>query len=417
MANVTACPPDWTRSSATSARESHRIVTIDEVEALRHRLEAGPTQALTTRDSNAERDWKAIRLQLGRFGITRVGDITGLDRIGVPVVQAVRPAAKSNIVNQGKGLTMAQAALSAVMEGLETWAAERLPRQAQRRATAAELIEPAVSEALKTIVLSDSIDGWQHRPFDWVPGWDLVNRRVTWMPAAIVATDYTLSSPYRSAPFLRTTTGLGAGLSAWAAVQQGVAEIVERDATAKALEIHGFFDRYRLDTASIKRQSLVDLVAKVRAAGLLIGFWTCPAPDSWAVVWARALEAADQPDQLPLPADGYGASPNIEVAAEKALLEAVQTRASVIAGSREDITRTAYPRFPNRHLIEADRRMILADAGAPFEPEGSNEPCLDLGVLGDGSKRPVIVVPLLAETDPGIFVVRVVLPGMRVAAE
>ena len=39
------------------------------------------------------------------FGITRVGSITELDRIGIPVVQAVRPLSRSVSVNQGKGLT------------------------------------------------------------------------------------------------------------------------------------------------------------------------------------------------------------------------------------------------------------------------------------------------------------------------
>ena len=44
--------------------------------------------------------------------------MTGLDRIGVPVVQAIRPLARSNVVTQGKGPTLAHAAVAALMESL-----------------------------------------------------------------------------------------------------------------------------------------------------------------------------------------------------------------------------------------------------------------------------------------------------------
>src|SRR4051812_28921774 len=41
---------------------------------------------------------------LSRLGITRVADITGLDRIGIPVFQGIRPLSRAIVVSQGKGL-------------------------------------------------------------------------------------------------------------------------------------------------------------------------------------------------------------------------------------------------------------------------------------------------------------------------
>ena len=38
-------------------------------------------------------------------GVTRLADVTDLDRLGVPVFQAVRPWGLSLSVHQGKGLT------------------------------------------------------------------------------------------------------------------------------------------------------------------------------------------------------------------------------------------------------------------------------------------------------------------------
>lgn len=37
------------------------------------------------------------------MGITRLADVTGLDRIGVPVFAAIQPNARSVAVSQGKG--------------------------------------------------------------------------------------------------------------------------------------------------------------------------------------------------------------------------------------------------------------------------------------------------------------------------
>jgi len=36
-------------------------------------------------------------------GVTRLAEITGLDLVGIPVFQAIRPAGRSLSVHQGKG--------------------------------------------------------------------------------------------------------------------------------------------------------------------------------------------------------------------------------------------------------------------------------------------------------------------------
>src|SRR5262249_53735625 len=67
-----------------------------------------------------------IRPLLPRAGITRLADITGLDWVGLPVYQAIRPTSRNVSVSQGKGLTRAQAQVSALMESLEGFHAERI---------------------------------------------------------------------------------------------------------------------------------------------------------------------------------------------------------------------------------------------------------------------------------------------------
>jgi ribosomal protein S12 methylthiotransferase accessory factor len=56
--------------------------------------------------------------------ITRPGNITGLDRIGIPVAVVVRPNSRSVSVSQGKGLELPQSMASALMEACEGFHAE-----------------------------------------------------------------------------------------------------------------------------------------------------------------------------------------------------------------------------------------------------------------------------------------------------
>ena len=67
-----------------------------------------------------------VRPLAKQMGITRLGNITGLDRIGIPVAIAVRPNSRSVSVSQGKGLDLPQAMASALMEASEGFHAEEL---------------------------------------------------------------------------------------------------------------------------------------------------------------------------------------------------------------------------------------------------------------------------------------------------
>ena len=67
-------------------------------------------------EGSLERCLAALPPLCRRARITRLGDLTGLDRIGLPVMQAVRPAALSEVTTLGRGLSRAEAAVGALME-------------------------------------------------------------------------------------------------------------------------------------------------------------------------------------------------------------------------------------------------------------------------------------------------------------
>src|SRR5262252_4561385 len=80
----------------------------------------------THRAFTPEQTVARVRPLLARFGITRVANLTGLDRTGVPVVMVCRPNARSSAVFHGKGIDIAAAKASGLMESIETWHAEHM---------------------------------------------------------------------------------------------------------------------------------------------------------------------------------------------------------------------------------------------------------------------------------------------------
>ena len=73
-----------------------------------------------------EETLERMRPHWRKLGVTRFADVTGLDRIGIPVIMAIRPNSRSVAVSQGKGVHLAAAKASALMETVETWHAERI---------------------------------------------------------------------------------------------------------------------------------------------------------------------------------------------------------------------------------------------------------------------------------------------------
>ena len=91
-------------------------------------------------------DW--IRPKLRPLGVTRIGDITGLDRIGIPVFQAILPLSRNLSVKLGKGRTEAASAVSAAMEAIETGETEKAAEAALQHQAAATASAELIQEEL-----------------------------------------------------------------------------------------------------------------------------------------------------------------------------------------------------------------------------------------------------------------------------
>src|SRR5207247_5173478 len=128
------------------------------------------------------------------MGITRVANITGLDCIGVPVVTVCRPNARSLAVSQGKGLTLAAARASALMEEIESYHAERIALPL-KLGSYEDLRHTHRLVDIAGLPLATHSAYHPHFQLLWIEGWDLMQQEAVWVPFEMVCLDFTLPLP------------------------------------------------------------------------------------------------------------------------------------------------------------------------------------------------------------------------------
>lgn len=360
-----------------------------------------------------------IRVILGRkavFGITRLGSVTRLDRVGIPVAQAIRPRSQSVVVSQGKGLTYAEAGISALMESLEGWAGERTAVHLKVSRQALSSLDDAVWSDLTVKLPTDEIGTM----ISCVAGWDVISKRSISVPMALVDTNYIVPSPHPSF-FIRNTTGLAAHSDFQEAVSHACLELLERDACHNAYRKPHFFDRNKISDASIKSGKAAEILKKIKSAGYVAGIWTVPAAHELPIFWCQVMESSAE-HLAPLPASGFGCDISADAALAKALLEACQSRLGVISAAREDVHQTFYE-FPESHHQLDDWRLYLASGGLDVSLGNglavSNESKLFLifEALRNSGAKAVIIVLLYCDRTIPLFIVRVIAPALETFIE
>ena len=291
------------------------------------------------------------------LGITRLADITGLDIVGLPVVQAVRPFSLSNAVSQGKGQTIAAATLSAVFESAESFAAEQLKNFDVTFASADDLGIPA--NRFENHLLNGNSSGWRQRTLPWIEARNLVNDEVAMLPLELVHTAYVLPRDTHDGVFCGSTTGLAAAFEAHDATQHGMLECIERDAIARAHKTHGFLQRRRIDPDTIRDQDVCNLIKALQQRGFLVGLWHAQSPTGVPVIWCHLIENCEPGLALmPFPAEGSAARLDAAAAITHAIYEAAQSRLTAISGARDDFTRRNYPKYPDWQMLRAHRKLL-----------------------------------------------------------
>ena len=344
-------------------------------------------------------------------GITRVADITNLDRIGIPVFSSIRPMADRGAISvyNGKGATPVEAKVSAMMEGLERYSAEVQDRELML-SRFAELEGSAIHPS--SLILPAEADLEAEIP--WISGWDIMNDEEILVPANAVF--HPLPSNYKRL-FRSNTSGLASGNEIEEAVFHGLAEVIERDAWAiveakrnTGPMIEGIDNGLARSLLDKFKAALVDVYLKDITSD--IGIPTC----------AAAADDVKLRDPTLL-TTGMGTHTCADVAVLRALTEVAQSRLTQIHGAREDTTladfrkQIGYDRTKrlNKHWFEASEKKNFSEI-VSFD---SDDFLLDikymLGKLGEAGLERVVVVDLTRE-EIGVPVVRVIVPGLEIAA-
>ena len=359
-----------------------------------------------------------VKPHLPAMGITRIANITGLDRIGIPVVLACRPNSRSLSVSQGKGATLDAAKASAVMESIELYHAERM-RLPLRLASYEELRETeCVADVAELPHAKDGLFN-KHRRVLWIEGYDVLQRQKVWVPYEMVSTDFTLPFPEGYGCFPPNSNGLASGNTLLEAISHAICEVVERDAitlwTLRSAEQRAATE---LDLSTVDDDVCRELLDKFAAARIAVRVFDVTSDVGLACFRCGIAESDQDPLHFGYSGRGFGCHPNRSVALSRALTEAAQGRLTYIAGSRDDVSRSGYERMRNPNA-----RPNTPEPHVEVKRDYSSVPDLDCPSLADdveqevtslaaGGIRRVIVIDLTRE-EFGIPVAKVVIPGLE----
>jgi len=359
------------------------------------------------------------RLQplLRDMGITRIANVTGLDRTGIPVVMVTRPNARSVTVSQGKGVTLAAAKASGLMEAVEVWHAERIVKPLKLASFEEMRGEHPVADVA---ALPRAAHGrfTAELPLLWIEGEDLLRGAPAWVPLELVSTNYTLPLPPGTGYFQANTNGLASGNHRLEAISHGLCEVVERDATTLWKHRSRAARAQRaLDPASIDDPACTAVLAQLAAADLQVQTWDTTTDLGIASFVCLVMgEDADDAD----PEFGAGCHPVRSIALLRALTEAAQARNTYIAAARDDYSAELYS-AASRARRRAFCRQLMASTAprrAFAEVPSFESPSIEgdlrwmLARLRAAGIDQVVVVDLAREAI-GIPVVRVVVPGLE----
>ena len=358
-----------------------------------------------------------LRPLLPTMGITRIANVTGLDRTGIPVVMVCRPNARSMTVSQGKGLTLAAAKASGVMEALEIWHAERIVKPLKLASFDEMRGEHRVAD-IAALPLARGSRYTAALPLLWIEGEDLLGGGPMWVPFELVSANYTLPLPPGSGCFQANTNGLASGNHWLEAVSHGLCEVVERD--ARTLWKHlppGAQAARALDAQSVDDTACNSVIESYRSADLQVRIWDTTT-DVGIASFVCLLLGRDDDDADP--EFGAGSHPVRQIALLRALTEAGQARNTYIAGARDDYLPHLYSP-PARARRQAYFQRLLASgeptrafAHVPSFESSSIEGDLRwmLARLRAAGIVQAVAVDLTREAI-GVPVARVIVPGLE----
>jgi len=346
-------------------------------------------------------------------GITRVADITNLDRIGIPVFSCIRPTAENGAITvyNGKGATVEESRISAIMEGIERYSAEVHDRDLRVALFDEMRMEGPVLDP-HDLILPEGAE--TDRFTSWCEGYDLVSRKTVWVPAYAVF--HPLPPRYRG-PARTNTNGLASGNTREEAIFHALSEVIERDAWSIVETTRNTGPA----VVGIDDPVIQEMQKKFADAQVEVTIRDITSDIGIPTIAAVADDVLTKdPSLLTI---GIGTHTSARIAVMRALTEVAQSRLTQIHGAREDTTladmrkKMGYERAKRingywyRDNGTVDYKTITSSDTDDFAKDIENV----IAALKEKGLDRVIVVDLTRE-EIGIPVVRVIVPGLELFA-
>ncbi len=378
--------------------------------------------SLSERCVEPEVSLKRIEKLKEKAGITRVTDITGLDSTGVLAFQSIRPDAEIDTdtftVFSGKGLTIEQCKVSAIMEAIERFSAEKAnyPHKIFR-ASYRDMMKNHEVIHPEQFNIPSSIHFLEDEVLEWVCTRDILDNKEYYVTANCVFYPY---SPEEGRMLFRYfTTGLSTGNNYLEAVSHGLAEVIERDAAA-INKLTRNNKAVNLETISCRevRTIIQNIMNCNNELNLIVRYIS--APDINVPVFSVIIEDLSLKDPLYI-SGGYGAHPNKNIALINALNEAALSRAGTISGAREDLDKFKMSKEQTTYEDFKQKYSYWFDVNSPIsysEIESHEFPTIleDIGYLVHcireaGFER--IIMADLTTPEIEVPVIKMLIPGVE----
>ncbi len=353
-------------------------------------------------------------------GITRITEITHLDRIGLPVFSAIRPTSQEGAISiyGGKGISVEHAKASAMMEGFERYSAEKQDENTVT-GTVSEISSKGNIIDIESLNLpkdfkKENIDSLN---LEWNICHDLISGEDFYVPSNAIYHPYTIEDNSVQSLFKSNTNGLASGNSLEEAILHGIFEVIERDAWSIFELTHK--NSKQIDLDSIESDVVNDALSKFSENEINIKLMDLTADINVPTIAASADDTLLK--DAGLLTLGIGTHLDPEVAILRALTEVAQSRATQIHGAREDTVRADFARTAgyermkriNKHYFEdEDEKINLSD----IENRSTDSITKDIDIVLDELRANEIEHVLyydLTRPELDVSVVRVIIPTME----
>ena len=290
---------------------------------------------------------------MGQLGISRVTQITRMDRLGLPVFASIRPRGMTLRVHAGKGMAEIDAKTGALMEAIEFAVAEP-------QATPWKMELPTIAElagqlpgGLRFVDLIPKCGSpvYEHDIIPAVQCTDIVSGELAILPAQLVFLPL-FKKPWPNL-FGSTSNGLASGNNIHEATLHGLLEVLERDVISMNMpqDISHWVnpDSFPPPFLNLSRTWAKD--------GVVIAVRSIPNEYDLPCFHAILHEAGSTTINL---AGGYGLHLDPGIALARAICEAAQSRLTHIHGGRDDIT-DFYTKYDSKNaaiLEQMDETLI-----------------------------------------------------------